>query len=210
MSCVRAQYCVDNSKCLQGPGFIFKAHLWFQLQQWWTVPCDLRLNFSPTACHFKETPPFFLLLPRITSQINYLHPSSILWLCFLRKADCNKHFSSTIHTACAPPPQMLLISLPPPPILLPTMSSTTSPTSHLPCSKSKPQKISSPSVPQSPVFKLQDHHKLITYLRFFLNRDFIQRSSNLPTFSSVEYLTQWLSGSQKLLVSFFHQSQTIH
>lgn len=201
---------------LQGPPLIsvttmMDSSLWPQTQlQRHCLPFQANTTLLKKKKQKTKTPPFFLLLPRITSQINYLHPSSILWLCFLRKADCNKHFSSTIHTACAPPPQMLLISLPPPLILLPTMSSTTSPTSHLPCSKSKPQKISSPSVPQSPVFKLQDHHKLITYLRFFLNRDFIQRSSNLPTLSSVECLTQWLSGSQKLLVPFFHQSQTIH
>ena len=101
---------------------------------------DLRLTSSPNVCHFKQTSHFFLLLPGITSQINYLHPSPIPWLCFLGKADFTKIYlpasPSVYHHAAA---AALFISSTP--TLLPKTSSTISPTSHLVPPKASPRRL---------------------------------------------------------------------
>ena len=102
---------------------------------------DLRLTSSPNVCHFKQTSHFFLLLPGITSQINYLHPSPIPWLCFLGKADFTKIYlpaSPSVYHHAAAAAALFISSTP---TLLPKTSSTISPTSHLVPPKASPRRL---------------------------------------------------------------------
>lgn len=69
----------------------------------------LRLTSQPRVGHFKHHTSFSCL-HKIASKTNYLHLNSSLWLWFLGKADCNKHFSSSIFIAFVLP-LLLLLSL---------------------------------------------------------------------------------------------------
>ena len=159
-SCVRTQSFVDNSKCLQGPRLLLKARLWVH----YNTDGQLLVTSDSTSApllSFQENTT--LISPASKNHLPKSPASkSILWLCLLGKADWNKHFSSTSTLLCtiiAAAAAFTSSTL----ILLPRVSSTTASTSYLPFSKSKPQKTSSSTVPERLVFRLPDHHKLITY-----------------------------------------------
>lgn len=158
-SCVRTQSSVGNSKCLQGPHLLLKAASEFiiALMDSSLLP---QTQLQPHCLSFQANTT--LLSPASKNHLPKPPASkSILWLCLLGKL-ARQAFPSTStlpvhHYCCCCCFHFSTL------ILLPRMPSTTAFTSYLPFSKSKLQKTSSSTVPERLVFRLPDHHKLITY-----------------------------------------------
>ena len=144
----------------------------------------------------------FLLLQRITSQINYLHPTPSLWLCFLGKAACNKHSSSSILIAIVLPLLLPLPLLCHPPSTRPGCHQCPARRLPLPTSPAPETSLRKPTVHPSTACAQATRPPQRNHWCETLFKSFIRKLSSLLTFSRREYLAQWLPWSQKLLVLF--------